>query len=624
MFTMPIPLRVLLVEDSQNDAVLLERELTRADYAVVCERVETAEALRQTLDKNHFDIVIADYSLPSFNGLQALAIIREVNADIPFLLISGTVGEEIAVSAMRAGANDYILKANLARIPSAVARELRQVRVRIEGRHALEALHRSEHRFRNLVEQATDSIVVHDFLGKIVDVNSRTCSALGYTREELVGRTISDIEATYTKERLTLLWKKIAAHGTMIVNGILRRKDGTHFPVEVNIGTFEADTEKLLIAIVRDVTERKRQEEALRRSEAQYRLLFESNPHPLYVYDNKTLEFLAVNEAAVKKYGYSREEFLGMNLRTIYSADDFIRFQKILRQPGDSNGGVDEQGEWKHFRKDGTLMSVEIISHPIIFEGKAAELVLSNDITEKVKAQEMKEKLIRDVSHELKTPIAMIEMAVDMLSRALEADNAGAVIRAHHIIDNNIKRLHKDVYTILDFSARTQGKGNVPQRRVRLRDIIEEIQNDFKDSAAHKGLVFTIKIDAFSARKQVFYNDIKTVLYNLVDNAVKFTSQGCVSVNIKKLVKGLQIQVADSGCGIEESNQKKLFLKFYKRHPSLPGTGLGLSIVREIVLTYKGTLRVDSKGEGQGCRITVVLPIGEQRRSDEKNSHRRR
>lgn len=618
------PLRMLLVEDSQDDAFLLERELARAGYKVIADRVETAEALQRAFKKNTYDIVIADYSLPRFNGMEALEIIRRINPDIPFILISGTVGEEIAVAAMRAGANDYILKANIARIPSAVSRELRHARVRYEGRNALEALHHSEFRFRNLVEHATDSIFVHDFQGKIIDVNTRACTALGYTREELFARTIYDIETTYSKERLLQLWKKIGAHGAMIVYGVMRRKDGTCFPAEVNLGNFETNSEQLLIAIVRDITERKKHEEALRRSEAQYRLLFESNPHPLYVYDRKTREFLAVNEAAVRKYGYSREEFLGMNLRDIYPAEDLRRLRKNMKPFGAIGAKLEEAGEWKHFKKDGSLIHVEIVSHPITFEGKSAELVLSNDVTEKRKAQEMKEKLIRDVSHELKTPIAMIEMASDMLSRALKVENAATISRSQQIIAHNIKRLHQDVYTILDFSARAYGRGGGAQKTVHVRDIVEEIESDFREIIARKGIVFSIKTDALSAGTAVPYNDIKTILYNLTDNAIKFTDQGRIFVDIKKRSRNLAIHVVDSGCGIEESDQKKIFLKFFKRYPSMPGTGLGLAIVREIVLAYKGALRVDSKGEGRGCHVTVILPLGKKRRGHEKDSRRRR
>lgn len=127
-------LRVLLVEDSPDDAELILREIQRADYAPTVTRVETATALRHALAHGPWDIVIADYQLPSFSGLAALQIVRQCGYDLPFILVSGTIGEEIAVTAMRAGAQDYLLKQSLIRLGPAVTRELAEVKVREERR----------------------------------------------------------------------------------------------------------------------------------------------------------------------------------------------------------------------------------------------------------------------------------------------------------------------------------------------------------------------------------------------------------------------------------------------------------------------------------------------------------
>jgi DNA-binding NtrC family response regulator len=135
---MKTKLHLLIVEDSPEDAALMEHELERAGYDVASERVETENAFRHALAQAAWDAVLCDYTLPDFSGVSALRILRETDADLPFIYVSGTIGEDVAVEAMRSGAQDYVLKNNLNRLAPAVGRELREAKVRREKR-ALEA-----------------------------------------------------------------------------------------------------------------------------------------------------------------------------------------------------------------------------------------------------------------------------------------------------------------------------------------------------------------------------------------------------------------------------------------------------------------------------------------------------
>lgn len=146
------PLRVLLVEDSNDDAILLLRQLKRGGYEVVHERVESAEDLIAALDRQRWDIVVSDYAMPGFSGLDALRIVQARQGDVPFLLVSGQIGEDMAVAAMKAGAHDYLMKDKLARLVPAVERELREAEVRRASKRADLALRESEERFRQLAE----------------------------------------------------------------------------------------------------------------------------------------------------------------------------------------------------------------------------------------------------------------------------------------------------------------------------------------------------------------------------------------------------------------------------------------------------------------------------------------
>jgi signal transduction histidine kinase len=146
-------LKVLIVEDSEDDMLLMLRQLRLGGYDVESDRVETSATLQAALEKKHWDLILSDYTMPEFSALDALGVLQSLNLDLPFIIVSGTIGEETAVAAMKAGANDYLIKGNLARLVPAVERELREVEVRQQQHRAEQALQDSEERYRLLMEE---------------------------------------------------------------------------------------------------------------------------------------------------------------------------------------------------------------------------------------------------------------------------------------------------------------------------------------------------------------------------------------------------------------------------------------------------------------------------------------
>jgi DNA-binding NtrC family response regulator len=149
------PLQVLVIEDSEDDSIMLEIELQRAGYEPACQRVETEDALQAALDRQPWDLIVADYRLPRFDGLSALAVVKEKGLDIPFIIVSGYITEEAAVAAMKAGAHDYLMKDKLARLGPAVERELRDAEVRRERRRAQDDLRRAYDELEMRVQERT-------------------------------------------------------------------------------------------------------------------------------------------------------------------------------------------------------------------------------------------------------------------------------------------------------------------------------------------------------------------------------------------------------------------------------------------------------------------------------------
>jgi two-component system cell cycle sensor histidine kinase/response regulator CckA len=271
------PLRLLMVEDSATDAKLVVGELRRAGQLVEFERVETAETMRAALQRG-WDVVTSDWSMPKFTAPAALAILKESGLDLPFIIVSGTIGEEAAVEAMRAGAHDYVLKDKLGRLMPAIEREVREARDRSSRRQAEQALRESEARFRRLAESGVIGIVIADVLGNIFDANDAYLRLVGYSREELLQGVVRWADLTPAEFRHLGVRSVEQLQATGVAPPWETEticKDGSRVPVLVGVAMLDYPK---TIAFIADLTERKRAEagrrqaeEALRQSEEQLR-----------------------------------------------------------------------------------------------------------------------------------------------------------------------------------------------------------------------------------------------------------------------------------------------------------------------------------------------------------------
>jgi PAS domain S-box-containing protein len=266
---MPVDtLRVLIVEDSSTDAKLLINELRRAIATVEFEVVEDVEAMRAALRAKPWDLVTSDWSMPNFSALAALSVVGELGLDIPFIVLSGTVGEDVAVTAMKAGAHDYLIKGHLTRLVPAIERELREARVRAARRFAEEELTKAALRYRALFEGSPSPTWVYDRETlALLEVNEAAVVHYGYSREELASLTA----ATFAAQNAPVEPEQDS--GPLIDETAVRhqKKNGTLIWVELSVREIELDGKAACLASARDVTERKTARAALRRIEEQLR-----------------------------------------------------------------------------------------------------------------------------------------------------------------------------------------------------------------------------------------------------------------------------------------------------------------------------------------------------------------
>ncbi len=256
---MPKPLHILIVEDSEDDTRLLLLELRRCGYEPVFERVDSRKAMEQALMRRQWDVVISDYIMPRFSGLHALSVLRDNGLDIPFIIVSGNIGEDIAVEAMRKGAHDYIIKGNLARLAPAVERELREAEIRRASKRAEE----ERVRLAAAAEAAAEAIVITDTRGVIQYVNAAFVKMTGYAKAESVGCDLHMLDSGkqdadfYRSLRDTL--KRDGVWTGRLMN---KRKDGALYHEDCTYSVIKNPGGEIInyVSIKRDVTERLRLE----------------------------------------------------------------------------------------------------------------------------------------------------------------------------------------------------------------------------------------------------------------------------------------------------------------------------------------------------------------------------
>ncbi|MCS1411442.1 MAG: Phosphoserine phosphatase RsbU [Verrucomicrobia subdivision 3 bacterium] len=268
-------LKVLIIEDSEFDARVMISVLRLGGYKLTSQRVDTESAFRDALGSGDWDVVLSDYNLPDFQAPDALRILRSTGLDIPFIIISGGIGEDVAVAAMKSGAHDYLMKGQLARLVVAVEREMREAQTRRERLQVEDALRESELRNRLLWENSTDAVLLMDGAGLIHFANPATTEIFGYPTAELVGGGMSRL---FGESGLAEMQRQMT--GEAEGQGSERRlfeaeghtKKGVAIPLEIATSSLELHQRRMHVAFIRDISERLRAEREIREHKEQFRV----------------------------------------------------------------------------------------------------------------------------------------------------------------------------------------------------------------------------------------------------------------------------------------------------------------------------------------------------------------
>ncbi len=748
-------LRILHLEDEPDYSQLIRDLLAQdgidADVVLTTNRAEFDAAL----GRGKYDLILADYSLPSFTGIQALEIVRVKNPEVPFMLVSGTIGEQAAIESLRAGATDYVLKHSPERLVPAVRRAVEEARERVRRRqaetellrrekkfraltensldivtllnregvyqfnspsvkrvlgyepeelvgqsvfsfchpedlaalmsafqhglkhpeetirlefrfrhrdgswihlevvgqnrlddpdidsvivnarditgrkHIEQHLRESEKRFRDLFEESADAIFVEDFEGVVLDANPAACQLHNLTREKLVGANVLDLVPWEKRREVSQDFQRLVNGEASRVEGESVSADGRVTPVEIRATNIEYRGQPALLLHVRDISERKHTEAALRSSEMLFHSVWENAVDGMRLTDEQGY-VVAVNQAFCKMVGLSRAELEGNPFTLIYA--EVEQPARILKkyQQGFRDRFIEKQNERRITLRNGASIVIENTNSFVELRGQPTLLLSSfRDVTGQKRLEEQLRhaqkmdaigQLAGGVAHDFNNLLTVIHGHASLLA------NGGSLLGLHlksaQQIVQAAERAAGLTRQLLTFSRRQV----MQPRRLNLNEVVGNMTK-MLGRILGEDIALEMGYWPEPAMTHADAGMMEQVLLNLAVNARDAMARGGqlhVAVSVEDLGtfhttrhpdarvgRFTCLTVTDSGCGIPPEILRRIFEPFFTTKEVGKGTGLGLATVYGIIKQHQGWIEVEST-LGAGSTFRVYLPLGEE------------
>ena len=618
---MAAPLRILLLEDQDADARLVLRELTTAGFDAHITRVQTEEDYLAALSPS-LDIILADFSMPQFDALRALELLKKHEVDVPVIIISGSIGEDLAVRALQQGAHDYLLKDRLGRLGPAIRQALESKRLHREQQEAQEQLRIQS----QALAAAANGILITEKNGNIVWANPAFTEITGYALDEVRGKNPRFLNSgKHGPPFFEELWKTILSGRVWKGELVNRRKDGSLYFAEQTITPVRdaAGEVSRFIAIEQDIGERKRTEESLRETNEKLQSLVRAAPLAIIILD-RAARVLQWNPAAERIFGWTESEVVGKPLPNI-PEEDKEAFDMTLES--DWRGQPQADLKARRLQKDGTLIDVSLWTAPLRDrEGQiVASLRLFADITARIRleeqfrqAQKMEAvgRLAGGVAHDFNNILTVIGGFCDVALEGVAPDDP--VVSDLVEIKKASDRAASLTRQLLAFSRRQILSPKVLDLNSLIRDM-EKMLGRIVGEDVDLRLALAERLGPIEADP----GQIEQVLLNLVVNARDAMPNGGQLVietrdtTLETSYSDLHLDtkegdyvllaVSDTGLGMDANTKSHLFEPFFTTKTEGKGTGLGLATIYGIVKQSRGNIAVYSE-PSQGTAFKIYFP----------------
>jgi PAS domain S-box-containing protein len=621
MTTANRPLRVIYLEDSPADRELVKGLLKEEKLASEFIMVDRRDQFVEAVEAGNFDLILSDYSLPSFDGLSALKIAQDTCPQIPFILLSGVMGEERAVESLKQGATDYVLKQRIERLVPSVRRAVREVEERARREAAEDQLRLSEERLRQITDNVSDLIVQLDNNGdwqycrpSLRTLLNEPAATPGVCFAELVHEQDRDSFAQALKETIRTGTGRTIEFRLQLADQSLRSLES-----QINVVCNERGAVTSVILVSRDITDRSHAEEQIRAQAA----LLDKAQDAITVCDmNDGVVYW--NKGAEHLYGWSSEETLGKNLH------ELLHGTEIPDQVTEAREVVRHKGEWKgehrHRTRDGKEILIQsrwtLVKDQ---DGKPkSQLIINTDVTDKkiseshfLRSQRLESlgALSSGIAHELNNMLAPIILASQLLRLRVD-DSEG--LRWLDTMESTTQRGANLIKQVLPFARGDEGD----RIETSASHLIGEISTILKQKLNRSiQIQTTVADDLWPVIGDP--TQLHQVLMNLCVNARDAMPEGgrihvsaeniLLKENDPLLRNGghpglhVQITVADTGMGMPADVQKRIFDPFYTTKEHGQGSGLGLTTVQTILANHEGFAVVESE-QGRGSRFKIFIP----------------
>jgi PAS domain S-box-containing protein len=621
------PLRVLIVEDTAADAELVVAILKRAGYPIAFEVVDSSALFQQRLSETDWDLILSDHNLRTWTGMDALDIARRSGRDTPFIVVTGTLGDEAAVEYIKQGAADYVLKHRLERLPVVVGAVLRERTHRAETARLQEQVLCAKREWELTFDTVPDPVFVLDNQCRVQRCNRAAAEVLGVGFSQLIGRPCYEVVHGRNEQHPDCPHARLLQSGQEEQGDLEEPRLGKVFHSTCTPLRDPSGGLRGCVQVMHDVTERKRAEDALRKSESHYRELVENAAYGIYQ-STPDGRFLDANPALVHMLGYeSKEELLARDITADVYHDPAQR-SAILEQLYGKGSLEGIEVEWK--RKDGKTITVRLsgravvatLGQPEYIEAIAEDVTQHRTLEKQVATLQKFEaigQLAGGIAHDFNNVIGVMLGWAEM---GVEEAPAGSRPQGHfQKIRDQAERAAGLTRQLLAFARRQI----LEPSNLSLNQVVSDLTS-FLRKAIPASIEVRLNLAPDLATVRADPTQMEQVLMNLCLNArdaMAAKAQGQLMVESRNIEIDEEycrfhvyarpgsyalLSVSDNGMGMDAATQERIFEPFFTTKEVGKGTGLGLATVYGIVKQHGGFLHVYSE-PGKGSTFRVYLPV---------------
>jgi PAS domain S-box-containing protein len=621
------PITILYVDDNR-----LDRELVRDALTYDARKYKVVEAASRTqfdkyFAKGSYDLVLSDFNILGFEGLQVLEAIHAKSPGIPVIIVTGTGSEEVAVEAMKRGAADYIIKtpSHLRHLPHTIQTVLGKVRLEVDRKRVKEQLNESEEKFRTLFEDSRDAIFLTTVDGRVLEFNRAAEEMSGYKRKELLTLPVTGIYA-HMDDRLKFMQAMESQGFVRDFELQLRKKDGTVIDCLTTASVRRDPAGKIIgyQGIIRDVTAHKRVQEIIQKSEDRLReaqkvaqigcwelnlttnALFWSDE--IYrIFNINPQEFVGTYEAFLDSIHPNDREFVNSAYtESVKNHTPYDIVHRLLLKDGTvkyvndrCETYYDDAG--KPFRSIGTVQNIT--------ERVKSRKKLEEALEKAKEGERVKSLFLANMSHEIRTPLNAILGFTGLIEASTQHLVSDEEKGFFDTVKHSSDRLMRTVHEILDISQIAAGTYDLNMEDLELCNLVRDIINECRPMADEKSLTLECTTDLDSAFIHADKYGVSQAISNLIDNALKYTEQGKITVLLEESAEQYVLSIQDTGIGISKEYINNLYELFSQESEGytkkFQGIGLGMAIAkRHLDLNHVDINVKSTKGVGTTFTLT--------------------